>query len=156
MVVSKEYKEDCNPWTYKGIVFEPYMKRRFFGFVYCITDSETGQKYIGKKHFYTRRKNPKTGRREKKESNWMDYYSSHEELKKLGKAEPRRFDREILYLCTNLGETNYMEILEQFQRNVLSDPNYLNDNINGKWFKKNVLKYPNPTEIYEATIQQTD
>jgi hypothetical protein len=50
------------------------------GFVYLITNLENGKKYIGKKTFWERRKDRKTGRRKKKESNWRDYFGSCDEL----------------------------------------------------------------------------
>jgi hypothetical protein len=36
---------------------------------------------------------------------------------------------------------NYTEVKEQFQRNVLESEDYINDNINGKYFKSRVSKW---------------
>ena len=52
------------------------------GFVYLITNLTNNRKYIGKKHFWSRQKDKKTGRRVKKESDWKKYYGSCDELKK--------------------------------------------------------------------------
>ncbi len=44
------------------------------GFVYLITNTTNNKKYIGKKNFWERRKDPKTGRRKTKESNWQKWF----------------------------------------------------------------------------------
>jgi serine/threonine protein kinase len=134
-------KEYVNPWMFQGTVFNPKTLAGLFGFVYCITDKKTGDKYIGKKHFFSIRKKPGSTRRQKQESNWKYYFSSHNELKQLGKEFPERFEREILHLCISLGETNWREVEEQVQRNVLHSDQYINDNIAGRWFRKNVSRY---------------
>ena len=51
------------------------------------------------------------------------------------------FHREILSLHKTKGEMNYTEVKEQFQRNVLESIQYINDNINGKYFKSRVEKW---------------
>lgn len=96
---------------------------------------------FGKKHIWAMRKVKGKTRRQRKESDWKKYYSSHPEIKLLGKSNPNRFIREILHLCSSLGMTNWKEIEEQFLRKVLYDDRYYNDQINGKWFKENVRKY---------------
>jgi len=59
------------------------------GFVYLITNLTNDRKYIGKKSFWTRRKDKKTGRRKTKESDWKNYFGScdelNEDVKLLGK-----------------------------------------------------------------------
>jgi len=69
-------------WLYKDKIFETPEKNSFEGFVYIIENLTNNKLYIGKKHFWSRRKNKKTGRRETKESDWRDYYGSSDELKK--------------------------------------------------------------------------
>ena len=44
----------------------------------------------------------------------------------------------ILHLCKTKGEATYLEVKEQFTRNVLEDESYLNDNISGKFFRGRV------------------
>lgn len=119
-----------NPWTYQGIPVEQEHVKPFFGFVYIITDNETGNKYIGKKNFWVRKAVKGKTRKIKVPSDWMNYFSSHEWLKTEGKKTPERFKREILHFCSTQGETNWKEIEEQVKRDVLYDDAYLNDNIN--------------------------
>ncbi|NBW58474.1 hypothetical protein EBR43_12020, partial [bacterium] len=93
------------------------------------------KKYIGKKHFWERRKDPKTGKRRKRESTWKKYFGSCEELiedvKNLGED---KFLREILYICPHKKSMSYYETYEQFNRNVIMNEEYYNVNIEGKFF----------------------
>ena len=41
-------------WTYKGNVFTSEMLEDYVGFVYVVTESDTGKKYIGKKSFWSK------------------------------------------------------------------------------------------------------
>jgi hypothetical protein len=112
------------------------------GFVYLITDRLSNQKYVGRKYFTSIKKVKGKTRRQSSESNRRDYYSSHEWIKITAKIDPDRFIREIICFGKTRGEVNYREVEEQFLRQVLRSDEYLNDNINGKWFKKNVGRYP--------------
>lgn len=139
-------------WYFNGKLFEE-VDKKYEGFVYLITNLETGMKYIGKKHFWERRKNSKTGRRQTKESDWKNYFGSCDELKedvkKLGKD---KFKKEILYLCPHKKSMSYYETYEQFKRNVLLDETYYNTNIEGKFYsseKENIYDL-----VIEAKNQQ--
>lgn len=98
------------------------------GFVYLLTDRQTGKQYIGKKSFWTTRRLPplkgKTRRRViKAESDWRDYCSSSETIKALvARDGAGRFHREILHLARNKQELNYLEMREQVLREVLLYP----------------------------------
>ena len=71
-----------NPWTYQGSTFTSDDIDSFFGYVYCITNLQSGKKYIGRKYFTQRRK-PRGGKRKvTSESDWKMYYGSSKELKK--------------------------------------------------------------------------
>jgi hypothetical protein len=121
-------------WQYNGEVFTDVPKG-MEGFVYIITNLTNNKKYIGKKHFWTRQKNRKTGRRKTEESDWKNYFGSCDELnadvKKLGKEH---FLREILYLCPHKKSMSYYETYEQFNRNVLLSDEYYNTNIGGTFY----------------------
>lgn len=130
-------------WYFKGKEFNE-VDKKYEGFVYLITNLENGMKYIGKKHFWERRKNAKTGRRQTKESDWRNYFGScdllKEDVEKLGKE---KFKREILYLCPHKKSMSYYETCEQFKRNVLLDEMYYNTNIEGKFYSSEVERIYN-------------
>ena len=69
-----------NPWTYKGTTFTSDDIDNQFGFVYRITNLQTGQQYIGRKYFIQKRKPRSGGRRRTSESNWKQYWGSSKEL----------------------------------------------------------------------------
>jgi len=137
-----------NPWTYQGTTFTSNDINDFFGYVYRITNNESGRQYIGRKYFTQRRK-PRSGkgkRRVTSESDWKNYYGSSAELKtdvkSLGKSN---FKREIISLHTTLGKVNYEETRQLFLNNVLTEhidgtPAYYNSNILGRYMKKDYFK----------------
>ena len=132
-----------NAWVYKGSAFTSADIGEFFGYVYCITNLQSGKKYIGRKYFTQRRKPPGGKRRVTSESDWKKYYGSSPELKsdvkRLGKEN---FKREIISLHTTLGKVNYEETKQLFLNNVLIEalddgtPAYYNSNILGRYMKK--------------------
>ena len=127
-----------NPWTYKGTAFSSDDIDSFFGYVYCITNIQSGKKYIGRKYFTQRRK-PRGGKRKvTSESDWKKYYGSSAELKSDVKELGRNlFRREILSLHRTKGWVNYEETKQLFLNNVLSEEeNYYNSNILGRYMKK--------------------
>ena len=133
-----------NPWTYQGSAFTSDDINDFFGYVYRITNLQSGKQYIGRKYFTQRRK-PRGGKRKvTSESDWKRYYGSSDELKadvkRLGKEN---FRREIISLHKTLGKVNYEETKQLFLNNVLMEalddgsPAYYNSNILGRYMKKN-------------------
>lgn len=73
-------------WTYRGLPFDSSLIGKNVGFVYIITNLQTGKRYIGKKVFlFTKRVK---GKRTKVESDWREYYGSNEGL--LGDVERLR------------------------------------------------------------------
>lgn len=121
-------------WKYNGNDFTE-VNKDLEGFVYLITNLTNNKKYIGKKHFWTRQKDRKTGRRKTKESDWKTYFGSCDELKDDVKILGiDNFLREILYLCPHKKSMSYYETYEQFNRNVLMSEEYYNTNIEGKFF----------------------
>jgi hypothetical protein len=125
---------------------EPESLDGYAGFVYQITNNITGQKYIGKKNFWstTRKKVPGQKRRRVvvKESDWRRYKSSSKDVKALiKKLGEDNFTFEIIHLCRTKTELTYMETLEQFNRDVLNSRRpdgefeYYNENILSKFFR---------------------
>ena len=134
-----------NAWTYQGSTFSSDDINSFFGFVYRITNLQTGKQYIGRKYFVQKRK-PRTGtskRRVTSESDWKKYYGSSPELKADVKQFGREnFKREILSLHKSLGKVNYEETKQLFLNNVLQEtledgsPKFYNSNILGRYYRK--------------------
>jgi hypothetical protein len=137
------------PWKYNNQDFIEIPKG-MEGFVYLITNLTNHKKYIGKKHFWTRQKDRKTGRRKTKESDWIDYWGSCDELKEdvkeLGKD---KFSREILYLCPHKKSMSFYETMEQFKRDVILREDYYNTNVEGKFFSSEVDR------IYELVLKSS-
>ena len=132
-----------NPWLYQGKPFTTDDIGNLFGFVYRITNLQSGKQYIGRKYFWHKRK-PKGGkRRVTSESDWKRYYGSSDDLKRdireIGKDS---FRREILSLHETLGKVNYEETKQLFLHNVLMEalddgtPMYYNSNILGRYMRK--------------------
>jgi len=131
-------------WLLGTTEFTSEMIGEYVGFVYVITNLTNKKKYVGKKNFYSRRTLPplkgKTRKRKiVKESDWMDYYGSSEEVKLLVEEQgPKAFHREIIHLSRTKGEMSYMEAKEQFNREVLLSDEYYNGIINCKIHRTHV------------------
>ena len=135
-------------WHKDNLIFEPTEDElgKYVGFVYLITERDTGKKYIGKKFFWSKRRLPPLkGKSRKrtvvKESDWKDYYGSSEHLKTLvEKKGGEIYYREILHLCETKGECSYLEAKEQFLRDVLLREDYYNEFIGCKIHSKHLPK----------------
>lgn len=116
------------------------------GFVYKITNLETGAIYIGKKSLYSNIKKKigvrekkatgtrKTFERIRKESDWQKYYGSSKELlHDISKLGADKFKREILELCCSKKYLSYAEVAWQIKLDVLKTNAY-NGNILGRWY----------------------
>ena len=132
-------------WMFEGKPVKD-IPEGYVGFVYEITNTTTGRKYIGKKLAEFKKSRPplkgrKNKRRYKVESDWRDYFGSSdallEDVEQLG---TKKFAREILYYCKNKAELSYIEAREQFARRVLESDDYYNGHIrvrvHGNMFKK--------------------
>lgn len=103
-----------------------------YGYVYLITNTISGRKYIGKKLFWFRKIKVIKGKKKrlKVESDWKDYWSSSDEVKKdVDTYGANNFIREILHICPNKGLCNYLEAREQMDRRVLESNTYYNGQI---------------------------
>lgn len=142
-------------WKYKGeyITELEDMSKEVFGFIYKITNTKTGQYYIGKKQVISVRKR-NFGKKEialledkrvkkyemvVKESDWKTYRSSNNEVKKWFESDDETYcTLEILRFCSNKKSLTYYELQEQFSHDVLGDELALNDNLLGKFFRKDL------------------
>jgi hypothetical protein len=144
-------------WTYNGksITEISDMPEGTIGFIYKITNGLTGQYYIGKKSLYSHRTLPplkgyKRKRKVVKESKWQDYRSSNPSVQlwfkenEFALLEDRRSDindtlnLQILRFCKSKKALTYYELQEQFAHDVLGDDLSLNDNLLGKFFRKDL------------------
>ena len=143
-------------WTYKGnyITELSDMPEGTIGFIYKITNGETGQYYIGKKNVASIRKRNfgkkeaalLTDKRMKryemvtKESDWKTYRSSNKTVSEwFNDSDNDKLNLEILQFCSTAKSLTYYELQEQFAHNVLVDENALNDNLIGKFFRKDLV-----------------
>lgn len=125
-------------WLWKGEPFTSEQIGENFGFVYLLTDTANGRKYLGKKFFWKPGKRmvkvktgPRAGKsrpqRITKDSDWRTYFGSNPTIMRLAAEDPERFKREILVLCKGRGELAYVEAKLQFENNVLFDDTFYNE-----------------------------
>jgi hypothetical protein len=132
-------------WLYKDKIYDE-TPEQFQGFVYIITELDTGKKYIGKKFFWKPKTLPLTKTRKRRvktrvESDWRKYYGSSITVKNL--VEEKGLDnykREILKFCETKGECSYYEAKLQFEYDVLLSDEYYNEFIGCKIHSKHIKK----------------
>ena len=111
-------------WTYQGQELQE-IPEGYTAFVYLITNKLTNKKYIGKKLFYFTKTKSVKGKKKriKQESDWKEYWSSSDDVKKdVKEYGEENFSREIIKLCINKGSASYFEAKEQFINEVLEKP----------------------------------
>jgi hypothetical protein len=139
-------------WTYMGV---PYTDTPtdYTGFVYHITFA-TGQKYIGRKIFWSAKKKVVKGkvRRLKVESDWKKYYGSSDYIKSLLTTGKEDAIRSIVRLCKSKSEMSYYESKLIFETDALLKPDYINRWITCQINGKN-LEYLNKSEPPNDTNQ---
>ena len=130
-------------WLYNEQTFDE-TPEEYQGFVYLITELDTGKKYIGKKNFWKPKTLPITKTRKRRvktrvESDWRTYYGSSVTVQNLIEEKGNNnFSKEILRLCKTKGEMSYFEAKEQFDRNVLFSEEYYNEFIGCKIHSKHI------------------
>ena len=127
-------------WLYESQTITE-IPEEYAGFVYLITNKQTGRKYIGKKLSKFKKTTYKTvklknGKKKRKkirgkiESDWQTYYGSSPELTRdVEQLGTENFTREILYFCRSRAECSYIEAREQFARCVLESDDWYNGQI---------------------------
>lgn len=145
-------------WLYKGKEINELSdmpEPQPFGFIYEVTHLPTGRKYLGKKQLISVQNKPlgkkelalltdkRASKKKKvvKESDWKTYYGSHQEIKSLIKeGKQSEFSREILIFVPSKKLLTYYENKFLFINEVIEPhTNYINDNIEGRYFKKDFL-----------------
>jgi hypothetical protein len=130
---------------------------KYFGFIYKITNKETGKFYIGKKVYWHNKKKkltkkqlaelpPTPGRKPthevvRVESDWKTYWGSNKQLladiKQYGED---KFECWIFKQCLTKKQLTYWEMHYQCKEEVLINSNKsYNDNILGKFFTKDLV-----------------
>ena len=127
-------------WLYENTLIES-LPEDCVGFVYLITNKQSGRQYIGKKlakfsrttYRMVKLKNGKKKRKKirgKIESDWQTYYGSNTELNAdVARLGVDNFAREVLYYCSSKAECSYIEAREQFRHKVLESDDYYNGQI---------------------------
>jgi hypothetical protein len=127
-------------WLYENTQIET-LPDDCVGFVYLITNTVSGRKYIGKKlakfskisYKVVKLKNgnkKKKRIRSKTESDWQAYYGSNDQLNQdIEALGANNFTREILFYCTSKAACSYIEAREQFNHRVLESDDYYNGQI---------------------------
>jgi len=134
-----------NPWLFDGKPFDTQdIPEEAYGFVYCVENTLTGRKYIGKKFFWKVLRRKVAGRKNRKvvksESDWKKYYGSNKELlEDLRINGEEHFKRSIVRICNNKTECAYYEMKAQIDLEVLLREDYYNEFIGGKIVGRNLL-----------------
>lgn len=131
-------------WIYQNNEFTEDLIQDHVAFVYMITNKISGKKYIGKKLFKFKRTTTVKGKRKSKsvDSDWKDYWSSSEEVKKdVQSLGENNFSREILLLCKSKGTASYFEAKYQMLNEVLEKPDeWYNGHIQVRVHRKHIKK----------------
>ena len=138
-------------WLHKNKVISKIedFPKNTFGFIYKITNNETGKFYIGKKQLMSKT-NVKLGKKEKaalpiqrgrtpsKKVDWQNYWGSNKPLLEELKLGKDKFTREILMVCSSKKMLTYWEAAYQIKLDVLLIDSY-NETVLGHYYKKDFL-----------------
>lgn len=143
---------DTGHW-FTSIDFNP---NDWFGFIYRITEIDTGRQYIGKKQFTKIRSKTITGRKNRKrivsESDWRSYTGSSTELNQMIFSKGKdNYIFVIESLHKTRGSLHYAEIDLQIKEDVLRS--LLADGQTRKFYNRhiNAVKFLPPKEHSEET-----
>ena len=145
-------------WIYKGKVITELsdMPENTFGFIYEITHTLSGRKYLGRKQLISIQKKAlgkkelaliidKRASKKKtviKENDWKVYYGSNPTIKQMLKdGKQDEFTREILMFVPSKKLLTYYEDKYLYMNGVIEPGStYFNNNISGRFFKKDFIK----------------
>ena len=141
-----------NNFTKIDSIDDPRIPKGAIGFIYKI-ETYDGKAYIGKKNFYTKRKRKfgkkeiaaLTDKRKKhweyviKESDWLTYIGSNKVLQK-DIAKGVKYEKYILDFAFSKKQLSYLEEKELYVNEVLESDKWYNDNISGRYFRKDLVK----------------
>ena len=153
-----------SPWFYQG---QPVHQKTdlpghelLYGYVYLIRDKLTGKLYVGQKSFGRATKKKATIKekaaalalnarshikivRGRKESDWLIYWGSNLQLQAdVAEHGGARFTREIIDLACSKKYLGFSELEQMLKHNVLRRTEAYNDNILGKFFRRDLLNCP--------------
>ena len=112
-------------WIYNDCEFTEDMIGDNIGFVYVITNLTNNKQYVGKKNFWSKRKDRKTGKRKTRMSDWQKYYGSNDQLNEDIKNGDQ-VKKDIIHLCKSKGFMSYLETKEILVRDCLLNDKYYN------------------------------
>lgn len=125
-------------WLYNG---KPLLEipHKMFGFVYLITNNKSGQMYIGRKYFESKRRKKTKGNKRRTivrtETDWSTYTGSSKTLNNdIAKLGINNFKFEILVLGETRGQVNYLEENIHHKFHVVARTNFYNDCIGPRRF----------------------
>lgn len=116
-------------WIYQNKSFTE-IPDGVIGFVYEITNTFNGKRYLGKKNFYFSKTKQVKGKKKriKVESDWQTYYGSNKELNEhVALFGENKFERRIVRLCQTKGEMTYYETKHIFETDAILSEEYYND-----------------------------
>jgi hypothetical protein len=141
-------------WLYENAHVEQ-LPEDCVGFVYMITNTISGRKYIGKKlakfsrttYRVVKLKNGNKKRKKiksKVDSDWQLYYGSNDQLNQdILALGTDNFTREILFYCQSKAECSYIEAREQFNHRVLESDDWYNGQISVRVHGSHIKKLRN-------------
>lgn len=119
-----------SPWLFNDVPIDANsIPKDAVSFVYEIINLTNDKRYLGKKtlFFSKTRKVKGKKKREKKESDWGEYFGSNvelnEDVKKLGE---KNFRRTILRFCKSKGQASYYEAKFIFGTDAIMSDRYYN------------------------------
>lgn len=143
-------------WKYKDKVISDISEvpEGAFGFVYEVSYLPSNKRYVGRKQLISvttkalgkkelaelTDKRASKKKKVQKESDWKTYYGSHSEIKQLIKdGKKDEFERTIIEFAFSPKHLTYLETKYLFSLGVLENGDvYFNDNILGKFFRKDI------------------